>query len=390
MPKLPTFKVALVGGGSGGHIYPLVAVTRTLRRYLQDNGAYLDARYFGSAGNYDAYLEREGVKVLHVATSKMRRYFSIQNFFDVFKFFYGFFEALTKLYFFMPDVLFSKGGAGAYGTILAARWYRIPVVIHESDAVAGITNRQSAKHAVMVDLAFEEAKKYFSIKANTKVVGLPVRKTIALKENPNTSRLEFGFSSQLPTIFLVGGSQGANALNEFVLENPEILLKNFHIIHQTGENNHKDYKAQFDFVTKNFKKEIKQNYYSAAYLNDHQMAAALNAADLVVSRAGSSIWEIASVGKPSILIPIPASANDHQRANAYSYAKAGAAVVIEEENLRGNIFLTQVNKILSDQNKLAEMSEAAKKFFRPESAELIAADLLDASNISNQILGAEK
>ncbi|MDP2629691.1 MAG: UDP-N-acetylglucosamine--N-acetylmuramyl-(pentapeptide) pyrophosphoryl-undecaprenol N-acetylglucosamine transferase, partial [Candidatus Harrisonbacteria bacterium] len=332
----------------------------------------------------------EGIKISNVATSKLRRYASLLNVVDFFKFFFGLFQALLKLLFFMPDVVFSKGGPGAFAIVLAARWYRIPVVVHESDAVAGLTNRKSAKHAAIIDLAFEEAKKYFPSSKPMHVVGVPVRKDLLLQESPDTSRLEFGFhSKEKPTLFVVGGSQGAQVLNNFVLDNAQLLLSNFHVIHSVGPNNYEEFKAEFDFMTKNYDQALKDSYWSTAYMKDRQMAVALNGADLVISRAGSSIWELAGIGKPAILIPLPDSANNHQRENAYAYANIGAALVIEEENFKPNLFVVQVQKLLSDPEKLERMKLAARTFYKAESAELIAQDLLNASSVVNYLAAAE-
>ncbi|MEZ4157004.1 MAG: UDP-N-acetylglucosamine--N-acetylmuramyl-(pentapeptide) pyrophosphoryl-undecaprenol N-acetylglucosamine transferase [Candidatus Paceibacterota bacterium] len=380
------FRVLFAGVGSGGHIYPLIAVYHSLKSYLEARGILLDARYFGNAKSYAPYLEREGVKTVSVMGSKLRRYGSIANLFAPFAFAFGFLQALIKIYFFMPDVVFSKGGPGAYAIILAARWYRVPVVIHESDAIAGITNRLSAKHAKVVCLSFEQAQSYFG-SAKTHFVGTPVRKYLRLEESPATSRLALGLPDPLPTLFVVGGSQGAQALNNFILENAELLLAEFAIVHQVGPANYKAYKREFDFMSKNFNPELLKRYHAVAYLSDSEMATALNACDLVVSRAGSSIFEFAAMGKPAILVPIPTSANNHQRANAYAFSDHGAGLVIEEENLRPSLFIQQIKRLLADKNRLERMKMSAGTFYKPDAAERIAEDILSSSDIAGSLAG---
>lgn len=386
---ISNFRVAYAGGASGGHIYPLTAVTHTLKAYLQERGIVLVARYFGNPESFRVLLDREGIKVSTIRSSKLRTYFSVKNFFEPFNFIVGFFQALFKLFFFMPDVLFSKGGPGALSVVLAARWYRIPVVIHESDAVPGRSNLKSAKHAAVIDLAFEGAAQYFPAQSTLHFVGNPVRKHLILEESPATSRLSFGLPGDVPVLFFLGGSQGAQALNDFVLENSELLLHHFGIIHQLGTGNFQDYKREYDFMSKNHDTKLKRRYYMSAYLNDRDMAAALNASDIVVSRAGSSIFEIAAAGKPSILIPLPSSANDHQRENAYSYAKSGGAIVIEQDNLKTHLFINQVDKLLRDENKRQRMAMAAAAYYRADAADRIVEDILSSSDLAKYFVNTE-
>ncbi|MDP3880824.1 MAG: UDP-N-acetylglucosamine--N-acetylmuramyl-(pentapeptide) pyrophosphoryl-undecaprenol N-acetylglucosamine transferase [bacterium] len=389
MSAIHKFRIAYAGGASGGHIYPLAAVTHTLRAFLQERGVILDAKYFGSPGTFRVYLDREGIKIAKVMSSKWRTYASIKNLFEPFKFMIGFVQAMFKLFFFMPDALFSKGGPGALAVVLAARWYRIPVVVHESDAVPGRTNLKSAKHAAVVDLSFEEAAKYFPPNVKIRVVGSPVRKHLVLEESPATSRLSFGLPDGLPVLLFLGGSQGAQALNDFVLESSEILLASFAIIHQVGPNNFKDYKVEYDFMSKNHDRVLKQRYYITPYLNDRDMAAALNASDIVVSRAGSSIFELAAAGKPAILVPLPDSANDHQRENAYSYSNAGAAIVIEQDNLKEHLFIQQVEKLMRDENGRQRMAMAAGSYYKADAAERIVEDILSSSDLAKYFVNTE-
>ena len=360
--------ILLAGGGTGGHIYPLIAVAQK----LQGN----DIRYFGQAGNYKKLLIEQGIKVTSISSSKLRRYASILNFLDFFKFFYGFIQALFKIYFFMPEVMFSKSGPGVLPIIYAARWYRIPVVIHESDAVPGLTTRASATHAAIVELAFENAQPYFKKNKIVHVVGNPVRESVLPRESPAVCREALGLTDAKPILLFLGGSQGAQAINDFVLEHSEQLLANYEIIHQVGAANYPSYKAEFEFMTKNFRPELKANYSVYPYLNDQDLSRALTAADLVVSRAGSSVFEIAASGKPAVLIPLASSAHNHQVENAYAYQTAGAGIVIEEENLLPGIFMTQVEKVLNNKELYGKMSAAATAFYTPEAAQQIAHDVL--------------
>jgi UDP-N-acetylglucosamine--N-acetylmuramyl-(pentapeptide) pyrophosphoryl-undecaprenol N-acetylglucosamine transferase len=373
--------ILLLGGGTGGHIYPLVAIASKLRELSAAKQLELDMRYFGDPGTYADYLKQAQIRVSGIASSKFRRYVSALNILDFFKFWIGFWQAMFKLYFFMPEVVFSKSGPGVLPILYAARWYRIPVVIHESDAVPGLTNKISAKHAAVVELAFDHAKQYFTRNKVVNVVGMPVRDSLITAKSPGACRQELGLTDAKPILFIVGGSQGAQRLNEFVLTNAEALLTHFEVVHQVGADNVEQYKKEFEFTTRHYNQELKSNYFMFGYLSDEQMACALAAADVIISRSGSSIFEIAAAGKPAILVPLPSSANNHQFENAYAYAQAGAGVVIEEENLLYGLVSTQIQKILDQKEETEKMRASARAFYRPAAAEAIARDVLAVAGV---------
>jgi len=375
-------RILLLGGGTGGHMYPLVSVADALRSLAAQKQVPLELRYFGGPGTYENYLHDKGIRISKIASSKLRRYASVLNVLDFFKFFIGFFQALFKLYFYMPEVVFSKSGPGVLPILYAARWYRIPVVIHESDAVPGITNTISAKHAAVVELAFEHAQQYFPKNKIVNVVGLPVRESVIATKTAAESRRVLGLADDRPILFIVGGSQGAQIINEFFLANAESLLAQFEIIHQVGQDNFKAHAAEFAFISKNFSPEIIKRYHPLAYLSDEQMAAAYSGADVVVSRSGSSIFEIAANGKPALLIPLSSSANSHQRENAYAYAQTGAGVVVEESNMLPGLVLSQIFKIIDDENVRQNMSQAARAFYKPTAATDIARDVLTTAGVT--------
>lgn len=371
-----TVRILFTGGGTGGHIYPLLAVAERLQELVAPTGADLDLRYYGNPGSYRGALEARDIRVQHIAASKLRRYFDLQNFIDVFRFAWGLLEAWWKLFWFMPDVAFSKGGPGALAVVTLCRFYRIPFVVHESDAVPGITNIVSAKAARLVELGFPEARERFKTRAAVKVVGVPVRRELLKNETPETGKSFLNFDPAEPLILVLGGSQGAERLNTFVLENISALAAEFQVLHQTGRDRYAAYEREYAFLAKQFPSEFAKRYRFVPYLED-ELPYALAAADLVVSRAGASaIFEIAALAKPSILIPLASAANDHQRENAYTYAKRGAALVMLEENLLPALFLQAVQSILSNREKMLAMSEAARSFFIPDADLTIANDLL--------------
>lgn len=369
-------RVLFTGGGTGGHIYPIIAVAGKLKDWALKNGFQPDFRYYGDPGDYAGPLAANGIRISRVATSKLRRYFSLLNLLDFFKFFIGFFQALWKLYWFMPDVTFSKGGPGALSVIFASKFYVIPLVIHESDAVPGLTNKVSAKLAQIVDLAFNAAAPYFGkTRAKLAVTGSPTRAEFFTAVPSEDAKKALGFDPGKPTILFLAGSQGSNRMNDFVIANLDTILLKFQVIHAVGRAKFREYKAQYDFVTKNFSPMLIKNYVFSEYLDD--VSRAMDAADLIVSRGGAgAIFEIAAKGKPSIIVPFPEAASDHQAQNAYAYAETGAAIVIEQENLLPSIFMTQAEKILGSADIWKRMAGAAKDFSTPQAADKIASDVL--------------
>jgi len=359
-------RILLTGGGSGGHISPLLAVAEEIRR--QDSEVLI--YYLGPKSKFNEEFLPLGIKVYKVAGAKLRRYFDPRNFIDIPKFFYGFFQALLKIYFIMPDMVFSKGGTGALPVVLAARFYFIPVLIHDSDSVPGLTNRTSSRFAKHIFISFKTAEAYFP-KAKTELVGNPIRTEI-LTNRPSDSesaKALLGFNKEEPLVVFLGGSQGATRLNDFILDNFEELISFTQVFHQVGDGNLNEAEKL---------KNSGKRYRYGGFIGAEEMKLALSAADVVVSRAGSAaIFEIASFGKPAILVPLPEAASDHQRVNAYEYERSGGAVVLEENNLSWGILKIEIEKVLANPETRERMSLAAKAFAKPGAAELIARRILE-------------
>jgi len=368
------FRLVLAGGGSGGHVYPMLAVLDAFQNRFRELNLPVEVTRMGPNDGYDVLFKNRGVYISHVSGGKLRRYLSLANFTDIPKFFIGFLQALFKLYFIMPDVIFSKGGTGALPVVVAGWFYRIPVAIHESDANPGLTNLFSAFFAKKIFVSFERATGSF-YPGKTEVVGSPLRgEMITGATTKELAKETLGFSSSDPLLLVLGGSQGSTRINDFVLANLMALAKETQVLHQTGIANFAEVQklSHAALVDESFK-----NRYQPIGYFEKNMGLALTAADLVITRAGSNvIFEIAAFGVPAILVPLAESANGHQRINAYEFAKTGAAVVIEEGNLLPGIFFGQLKAILGDADLRAKMSAAAKGFFKPGAAEKIAQTLL--------------
>ncbi|MBI4159851.1 UDP-N-acetylglucosamine--N-acetylmuramyl-(pentapeptide) pyrophosphoryl-undecaprenol N-acetylglucosamine transferase [Candidatus Wolfebacteria bacterium] len=367
-------RILLTGGGSGGHIYPLIAVSEELRNIAGRNNIALDIRYCGAPGSFGGILVSNNIEVRKIIGSKWRRYFDFRNFLDIPKFFLGVIQAIVRVFVLMPDVLFSKGGPGSFPVVFACWFYRIPIFIHESDTVLGISNALASRFARWIGLAFDSAENLFTVKgAVVAVVGNPIRQSLfAAREEQGILKKMLGFRDTLPLILVMGSSQGAQRINEFVLDAAPLLTNSFQILHQTGLQNFDLIKQEAVDVMKDAPPEERARYQLVPYLHKNYPDA-IFAADIIVSRASSSsIFEIAASAKPSILIPLPEAAGDHQRMNAYEYSKTGAAVVVENENLTPHVFETQVRQLIANPDRLRAMSDAARGFAKPDAARLIA------------------
>jgi len=368
-------RIIFTGGGSGGHIYPIIAVAEKIKEIARKNNLELEMEFLGSAKNYQPILEGYGLSVKKITGSKIRRYFSLANFLEPFKFIFGLLEALVKVFFFMPDVIFSKGGPGSFSVVLAAAFYRIPIIIHESDAVPGLTNRLSAFFAKAVGVSFKSTLDFFGKKSA--LTGNPVRSDLLEnRDEKEFAKRYWGFNPKKPLILVLGGSQGSERINDFIIQNSPEILKKYQVLHQTGELNYSQAKGELKFIAEHLNEEIKKGYQIVSYFKK-DLKEALAAADIVVSRAGAgSVFEIASFGKPAILIPLSESAGDHQRFNAYQFSSFGAGLVLEESNLLPNVFTVMLKKILENKEKYQKMSELSQNFFIPNSAEMLAGEVL--------------
>jgi UDP-N-acetylglucosamine--N-acetylmuramyl-(pentapeptide) pyrophosphoryl-undecaprenol N-acetylglucosamine transferase len=202
----------------------------------------------------------------------------------------------------------------------------------------------------------------------------------ALFAHPTTKELAketLGFDPAKPLVLIVGGSQGAERINNFIIANLKIIIGEAQVFHQTGPANIGEVKRLSDAVI--LETSFENRYEAVGYLDDTNMSLALTAADLAVSRAGSTaLFEFGAFGVPAILIPLESGSNGHQRMNAYDFTKNGAGVVIEEENLFPGIFLTEFKKIIDDPDLRQKMSAAAKQFFVPNATEAIVDGILQA------------
>lgn len=357
--------VMLVGGGTGGHFYPLMSVADALRTTVPN----LTLSYIGPDAYDEASLAERGIRYEWCPAGKRRRYSSILNFFDLFKMAFGVCMALIKLYILYPDVVVSKGGYTSVPVVLAAAFFRIPIIVHESDSVPGSANRLGARFARSVLVAYDHMEKAFP-KHTPEYVGIPIRAPLLAPKNPNARAL-LGIQNELPTLLVIGGSQGAERINTLILDSLDELLPHFNIIHQTG-------KQHFDLTVLTARKlivdpELLGRYHPTPFLDAATLNSAYHEATVVISRAGStSIHEIALHEKPSIIIPIPEDVSHDQRSNAYAYARSGAAIVLEESNLTDSLLQAELDRMMQNTELYDGMVASARTFARKNAATHIA------------------
>lgn len=369
--------IAFTGGGTGGHFYPIIAIAEAIHDLVREERLVEPKLYFLAPAPFDEKaLFENGIGFIRIPAGKVRRYASIQNITGAVTSFYGTIVAFFTLFRLYPDVVVSKGGYGSMPTVLAANLLDIPVVIHESDAKPGRANLVAGKFAARIAISFETAAAYFPKNVQSRIArtGIPIRKALMRTETEG-ARQYLNLDPMVPTVLIIGGSLGSVRINDAVLSSLPELVSFANVIHQTGQNN-------FDTVSSVAKVALADNphaerYHPFNFLTEVTLQRAAGACDLVISRAGSTaIAEIGLWKKPAILIPIPESVSHDQRTNAYSYARSGAAVVIEEENLAPHLFVAEIQRIANDAELAKRMGAAAEGFTDPDAGRILAREVL--------------
>jgi len=379
--------IAFTGGGTGGHIYPGLAVYDELKKILDNvSGGSPALQYkifwIGSSSGMDREIVTgAGIEFFGIPSGKLRRYFSFRNITDLFRIAGGFFAARKILKKQKVKLLFSKGGFVSVPPCAAAFSLGIPVFTHESDYSPGLATKINSRFIGAkgkIFTAYEETAKLLPAKTRAVLsdgdqimkTGNPIR-SIFNDADPAKGRAFLGLSDDARVILVLGGSQGAKEINELVAAALGEIKKIFTVVHQTGSNN--EINAQPCERYKPypyFKKEM-----------PHVMAAA----QIVMGRSGAGIWEWAFLGKPMILLPLRGSGTrGDQVENARFFEKAGAAQVLSSPYVDGKInpeeFLLAVNSLAQDSEKRNKMAEASAKICKVNSAQLIAGALAACIN----------
>lgn len=332
-------KIVLTGGGTAGHVTPNLALLPSLK----ERG--YEIHYIGSYNGIEKKLiEAAGVDYDGISSGKLRRYFDLKNFSDPFRVLKGYGQALALIKKYRPDVVFSKGGFVAVPVVLAARHYKIPTIIHESDMTPGLANKICLPSAAKVCCNFPETLPYLP---NEKAVltGSPIRRE--LREGDRLTGLQYaGLSANQPVILVIGGSLGAVAVNEAIRKILPKLLEMYQVIHICGKGNLDE-------------SLISQKGYVQYEYVDAPLRHLFAAADLVVSRAGAnSICEILALRKPNVLIPLSAHASrGDQILNARSFEKQGYSAVLEEEQVTEESLYEAIQQTYQNRQHFIEAME---------------------------------
>lgn len=370
-------RILLVGGGSGGHVYPLVAVAESLKKVGSDAG--LDIKLMMLGGSFiDRAAQEAGLPFKIIKTGKIRRYKSFDNFFDIGRLFIGFLQSLWHIFLFMPDAIFVKGGAASIAPALVSKLYFIPLYVHESDSIPGLANRMIGKISKKTFLAFKLAEKHFP-DVKTIITGNPIRRKI-LNGDIDEAKKYFNLNNDRPTIFVIGGSQGAKMINDTILSGLVSLTERFNIIHQCGDSQYNSVKAGVDVIlkegTEQYSGPIQGHYRYYSFLNEMELSLAYALADVIVSRAGAgAIFEIAAIGKPAIIVPIAQSAANHQYFNAFEFSLHGA-FLMEESNLSSNSLNNELGLLLQEE-KYKDICKRIRQFAILDSADKIGQEILE-------------
>ncbi len=332
-------RILLAGGGSGGSSAPVLAVAQEMMRRRVCQFLYVGTE----SGPERELVSALGIPYRAVRTGKLRRYWSVQNFTDLFRIPAGLVQSMGVVREFRPDVAFAAGGFAAVPPLLAASLMGRPTVIHQQDVVPGLANRILAPFATAITVTFPPSLSHFPSK-KTKVTGNPVRREILQGRREEAMRV-FGFREGVPLVVATGGGTGAVGLNRLIAQAAPSLVQRCQLLHMTGRGKKVE--------TPDLGPGYRQVEFVVA-----EMAHLLAAADLVVSRSGlSTLTELAVLGKPSVLIPMPHS---HQVPNAAVFARGGAAVMLQEEELSGEKLATELLSLLEKPERLAAMSERAR------------------------------
>jgi UDP-N-acetylglucosamine--N-acetylmuramyl-(pentapeptide) pyrophosphoryl-undecaprenol N-acetylglucosamine transferase len=372
-------KIVLTGGGTGGHFYPLIAVAHELYELCEQQKIVEPQIYYIGPVPYDkqALLENN-IRYIQSPAGKMRRYASIWNVLDMGKTLMGIFRAIYQLYVLFPDVIFSKGGYAAFPTLVAARLLGIPVVVHESDASMGRANRYAAKFARFVAISYPGTEDSVpTTKDKIALTGNPIREELMMPSKEGMYSF-FDLDERIPTIFILGGSSGSQAINSALMGVLASLVEKYQVIHQTGALNESEVKGVAKVVLEH--SQYKNRYKAFGFMTAVAMKMASGAAQIVITRAGSgAIFEVASWGLPSIVIPIPEQISHDQVKNAYSYARAGGCVVIEEKNLTPHILEQEIERIMNTKELRDSLKAGAHTFAQPDAAMKIARVILSVA-----------
>lgn len=358
-------KIIISGGGTGGHIYPAVAIANELR----EQDPEIEILFVGAEGKMEMEkVPREGYKIVGLPIAGINRSNLLANVNFPFKVINSLRIARKVIKNFAPDAVVGVGGYASGPTLIAAGWMGIPTLIQEQNSYAGVTNKLLAKRAKKICVAYPNMEKFFPAK-KILITGNPVRKDISeSKISKEIASEKFGLSPEKTTVLIIGGSQGARSINEAILKDVhKIIAADVQLIWQTGKG--------FLEKAQNATADIPQGKLHVADFI-YNMPAAYAAANLVASRAGAlSVSELSLVGKPTILVPFPHAAEDHQTQNAMSLVNADAAKLVLD-SAAGDELVAEILALAIDVELQEKLARNILKFGKSDAGKHIASEVL--------------
>ena len=370
-------RIIVSGGGTGGHIYPALAVAAELQQY----GA--EILYIGDADGLETRLvPAAGFRLATIHAGKLRRYWSAGTLRDLARVPIGFLEARRHVRAFAPHATFTSGGYVAVPVGFASRRMGAPLVIHQQDVSPNLANRLLRPLATRISVSFADSLTYFP-KKRTSLVGNPVRDAVAelAGTDARVHKKTLGFSPAFPLLLVTGGSQGALHINEALVDALPTLLERFQILHISGQGTFERIGLFAGQKIGRLPEHVGARYRLVPYLNE-EMPVALAAADVIIGRAGAAtLAELAMLGKPSILVPLPPGfSGSPQEINAGMFGQAQAALVIQDKTLTAQTLSAAIQQLFVDPAVRIRMSAAARQFAFPNAARELAATVVDLAN----------
>ncbi|MGV9601064.1 UDP-N-acetylglucosamine--N-acetylmuramyl-(pentapeptide) pyrophosphoryl-undecaprenol N-acetylglucosamine transferase [Streptosporangium sandarakinum] len=381
------FRLIVSGGGTGGHTYPALTAIRTLRDRLAAGGGSLDVLWIGTEEGLEARVApAEGIAFTTVATGKIRRssnplkMLSPANIRDMARVPLGVLQARRVIAGFRPDVVLATGGYVAVPAGLAARICRRPLVLHEQTVRLGLANRRLAGRATRIALSSESSLPLLpeSVRALGVVTGNPVRpEVLAGHADKAVGALGlWGFDRRLPTVYVTGGAQGSQQINDVVRDTLPWLLRRANVVHQCGP-------AHVDALRRSasaLPPEAAGRYHLAGFVGP-ELPDVLALADVVISRSGAgTLAELTALGKPAVFIPLATSAGNEQAHNARHLESTGAAVALTGEVTAAGLWQA-VEPLLADPARRAAMAHRARAHGRPDAADRLVDVILSAASV---------
>lgn len=351
-------RVVLAGGGTGGHAYPAISIAEALKKEIPN----IELLYMGSEGGVEARLAAEaGLTFRGLPSRKLKKLFSPSTLLAGGTLVKGFLKAKSILDGFKPDMVIGTGGYAAAAVVMAQAWRKGKTVIHEQNAVPGRTNLWLSRYASVICITFDDAAKFFPMD-KTFATGLPIRSNLLNLPSKEEARKMLGLETDLFTVLVLGGSQGAVTLNDATSEAiPMLSGCRMQIVHQAGPRN-------IEKVERARAAHGWNRYHVKAYFDD--MAAVYASADLVMCRCGAStIAEITAVGLPSILVPYPHAYADHQRFNGNVVSRRGGGIMVEDSDLTAKSFAEMAQKLMASPEELERMAMSSRVLGRPYAAQ---------------------